>query len=265
MQRQMTAVIERPVLKKCAALILFLLVLGTFCLLPTEGPAGELTVGTSTGYPPYYFLENGVLTGACVEIVSLTARTLGLTVIFKQYPWKRMLHSGKTGRVDAVMPLFKTTERETFLIFPETALALEENHFFTRRAAPVRFTGRLTDIAPHPVGVVTGYSYGNAFDTATYLQKIITKNDLNLMQMFKYRRFAAGVGNRHVVRYFADKAGGIHDLVFLEPPLTRAPLYIAFSRQKGHTQLTAEFAQVLRDFKTTPSYRDILKQYGMAP
>ena len=261
----MTPAIARRKLPKRTALIMLLLLLGTFCLLPTEGSTGELIVGTSTGYPPYYYLENGVLTGACVEIISRTANTLGHTVVFKQYPWRRMLHSGKTGRVDAVMPLFKTAEREKFLIFPETALALEENHFFTRRATPVHFTGRLADIAPHPVGVVTGYSYGNAFDSATYLDKIIAKNDLNLLQMFKYRRFAVGVGNRHVVRYFADKAGGIHDLVFLEPPLTRAPLYIAFSRQKGHTRLTAEFTQALRDFQTTQPYRELLKQYGMAP
>lgn len=262
----MATAIERPDLKKRAALImLFVVVLGTFCLFPTKVPAGELIVGTSTGYPPYYYLEDRVLTGACVEIIRHTAHALGLTAIFKQYPWKRMLHSGKTGRVDAIMPLFKTAEREKFLIFPDTALALEENHFFTRRATPVHFSGRLTDITPHPVGVVTGYSYGNAFDTATYLDKVIARNDLNLLQMFKYRRFAVGVGNRHVVRYFADKAGGIHDLVFLEPPLTRAPLYIAFSRQKGHAQLATEFAQALRDFKTTQPYRDLLKHYKMAP
>jgi len=256
---------ERLPVKLRVATITLLLISVTLCQPLVDVSAGELVVGTSTGYPPYYYMENGVLTGVCVEIISRTAHSLGRTVVYKQYPWKRMLHNGKTGRVDAVMPLFKTPERDTFLIFPEVPLALEENHFFTRRAAPVHFSGKLTDIAPHAVGVVTNYSYGDAFDNATYLDKIITRNDLNLLQMFKYRRFAVGVGNRHVVRYFADKVGGIHDLVFLEPPLTRAPLYIAFSRKKGHTRLTAEFAQALHDFNRTQTYRDILKRYGMAP
>jgi len=251
--------------KKRLTLITLLLISVTLCQPPVGVSAGELVVGTSTGYPPYYYLENGVLLGVCVEIINHTAHTLGRTVLYKQYPWKRMLHSGKTGRVDAVMPLFKTPQRDKFLIFPEVPLALEENHFFTHRAAPVRFSGKLTDIAPHSVGVVTDYSYGDAFDSATYLDKIITRNDLNLLQMFKYRRFAVGVGNRHVVRYFADKVGGIHDLVFLEPPLTRSPLYIAFSREKGHTQLAVAFSQALHDFNRTQTYRDILKRYGMAP
>jgi len=256
---------KRLHVKKRLTLITLLLISVTLCQPPVGVSAGELVVGTSTGYPPYYYLENGVLIGVCVEIINHTAHALGRTVVYKQFPWKRMLYSGKTGQVDAVMPLFKTPQRDKFLIFPEVPLALEENHFFTHRAAPVHFSGKLTDIAPHSVGVVTNYSYGDAFDSATYLDKIITRDDLNLLQMFKYRRFAVGVGNRHVVRYFADKVGGIHDLVFLEPPLTRAPLYIAFSREKGHTQLTAAFSQALHDFNRTQTYRDILKRYGMAP
>ncbi|CAD7838184.1 MAG: hypothetical protein [Olavius algarvensis Delta 4 endosymbiont] len=256
---------ERLSFKRRVTLAALLLVIGTLCHPPAGVSAGELVVGTSTGYPPYYYMEKGDLTGVCVELINHAAQSLGLMVTYKQYPWKRMLHSGKTGRVDAIMPLFKTPERETFLLFPDAELALEENHIFTRRAARVHFSGKLTDIAPHPVGVVTGYSYGKVFDAATYLDKIVTRNDLNLLQMFKHRRFAVGVGNRHVVRYFADRVGGVHDLVFLEPPLTRAPLFIAFSRKKGHTRLTAEFAQALRDFKRTRAGRDILARYGMAP
>lgn len=252
-------------MNRALTFITFLLAVGALCLPRTGVAASELVVGTSTGYPPYYYMENGTLTGACIEIISHTAQSLGRTAAYKQYPWKRMLYSGKTGRVDAIMPLFKTPEREKFLLFPDADLVLEENHISTRKAAPVHFSGKLTDIAPHSVGVVTGYSYGRAFDTASYLNKIEARNDLNLMQMFKYRRFTVGVGNHHVVRYFANQVGGVHDLVFLDPPLTRAPLYIAFSRKKGHAQLAAEFSKALRDFKRTQIYRNIVKRYGMVP
>ena len=153
------------------------------CREPTNLSAGELIIGTSTGYPPYYFVENGKLAGVCVEVINQTAQLLGMQTVYKQYPWKRMLHSGKTGKVDAVMPLFKTPERELFLLFPEIEIAMEENSFFTRQDSGIHFSGTFKNIKPYPIGVVADYSYGREFDRAGYLKKITAKNDLNLLQM----------------------------------------------------------------------------------
>jgi len=227
--------------------------------------AGELVIGTSTGYPPYYFVENGKLTGICVEVINHTALAFGMQAVYKQYPWKRMLLNGRTGRVDAVMPLFKTPEREQYLLFPDIEIALEENSFFSRKGLGIQFSGAVKDLKSYPIGVVTGYSYGKEFDAADYLQKVTAKHDLNLLQLFKFNRFDVGIGNRHVVGYFAKKIGGINDLVFLEPPVTREPLYVAFSKAKGHEKLAAAFSGALRDFKKTSAYRSLLLQYGLLP
>ncbi|MCP3953651.1 MAG: transporter substrate-binding domain-containing protein [Desulfobacterales bacterium] len=252
-------------MKKDTRLAVLLVVLLGVCYTPAHLQAGELVVGTSTGYPPYYFVENGEMKGVCVAVVNRAAQLLGKQVVYKQYPWKRMLKYGKTGEVDAVMPLFKTPAREQFLVFPDMEIALEENSFFTRKGSGINFTGALRDLVGHPIGIVVDYSYGSAFDTADYLKKIVTENDSNLMQMFKFKRFPIGLGNRQVVRYFARKTGGIDDLVFLEPPITKAPLYIAFSKAKGHEKLTADFSKALRKFKNTRAYQNILKSYGVDP
>ncbi len=251
--------------KKVTTLAVFFLALLAVYQQPADLQAGELVVGTSTGYPPYYFVEDGKLKGVCVAVINQTAQLLGMQVIYKQYPWKRMLEYGKTGEVDAIMPLFKTAAREQFLVFPDIEIALEENNFFTRKSSGIKFTGALQDLAGHPIGIVLDYSYGEAFDTADYLEKIVTKNDLNLMQMFKFKRFTTGLGNRQVVRYFARKTGGIEDLVFLEPPITKAPLYIAFSKAKGHEKLAAAFSKALGKFKNTRAYQKVLTAYGVAP
>ncbi len=252
-------------MKISTRLAVLLVVLLGICHPPANLLAGELVVGTSTGYPPYYFVKNGELKGICVAVINRAAHLLGKQVVYKQYPWKRMLQYGKTGQVDAVMPLFKTTAREQFLIYPDMEIALEENSFFTRKDSGIKYTGALRDLVRHPIGVVTDYSYGEAFDSADYLEKIVTKNDLNLLYMFKFQRFAIGLGNRQVVRYFARKTGGIDDLVFLEPPITKAPLHIAFSKAKGHAQLAAAFSKALRKFKATRAYQEILEAYGVAP
>ena len=250
-------------MKKSAILAALLLTLLGVCRKPVNLYAGELLIGTSTGYPPYYFVENGKLAGVCVEVINQTAQLLGMKTVYKQYPWKRMLHSGKTGQVDAVMPLFKTPERERFLFFPDIEIAMEENGFFTRQDAGILYSGSFKDLKPYPIGVVAGYSYGKEFDATGYLKKIVTKNDLNLMQMFKFKRFNIGLGNRHVVSYFAKKAGGIEGLVFLKPPITRDPLYIAFSKIKDHEALATSFSITLRDFRETKAYSNILVKYGI--
>ncbi len=252
-------------MRKITTTAIFLLALLAVFRQPIALQAGELVVGTSTGYPPYYFVEDGKLKGICVEVVNQTAHLLGMQVVYKQYPWKRLLKYGKSGKVDAIMPLFKTAAREQFLVFPDIEITLEENSFFTRKGSGIKFTGALRDLAGHPIGIVVDYSYGKAVDTADYLKKIVTKNDLNLMQMFKFKRFAIGLGNRQVVRYFARKTGGIEDLVFLEPPITKAPLYIAFSKAKGHEELAAAFSKALGKFKNIRAYQKVLTAYGLAP
>jgi len=251
--------------RKVTTLAVFLLALLAVFQQPAALPAEELVVGTSTGYPPYYFVGDGKVKGICVAVINQTAQLLGMQVVYRQYPWKRLLKYGESGEVDAIMPLFKTAAREQFLVFPDIEIALEENSFFTRKGSGIKFTGALRDLAGHPIGIVVDYSYGKTFDTADYLEKIVTENELNLMQMFKFKRFTIGLGNRQVVRYFARKTGGIGDLVFLEPPITKAPLYIAFSKARGHEKLTAAFSKALGKFKNTHAYQKVLKAYGAAP
>ena len=121
----------------------------------------------------------------------------------------------------------------------------------------------MKNLTPHPIGVVTDYSYGPEFDAAHYLKKIVTRDDLNLMQMFKFRRFDIGLGNRHVISYYAQQVGDTEGLVFLDPPLTRSPLYVAFSKTRGHEKLAAAFSRALRNFKKTREYHNILNSYGI--
>ncbi len=104
----------------------YLLSLILFCCLLLNGilinaQPKQLKIGTSTGYPPYYFIKNGKLVGLCIDIINYSAEELGIEVVYEQFPWNRMLHNAKTGKVDAIMPLFKTKEREAFLFFPKQA------------------------------------------------------------------------------------------------------------------------------------------------
>lgn len=236
-----------------------------FFLLSFHMPAkaSVLVVGVSVGYPPYYFEKNGVLTGFCIDLVAAIAEEMDMEVRYKEYPWNRLLISAEKGHVDAVMPLFRTKEREVYLYFDGLGLADETNHLFTLKDATISYMGSLDNIAAFRVGVVSGYSYGRDFDSFVFPRKIITKNDKHLVEMLMYDRFDVGVGNRYVVSYYAHQQGLRDSLKFLDPPITKETLYIGFTRKRNQTALAEEFAQALQAYKATAEYQKLMEKYKM--
>lgn len=225
--------------------------------------ASVFVVGISSGYPPYYFEKNGVLTGFCIDLVNAVALEMGIEVTYKAYPWKRMLLSAEKGEVDAVMPLFRTREREEYLYFNGLGLAYETTHLFTSVDASISYDGALKSVASSSIGVVTDYSYGSEFDSFVFPHKVITQDDKHLIEMFMYDRFDIGVGNRDVVSYYADMKGLAGKLKFLDPPITKETLYIGFTRKRNHADLAEKFAKALQAFKTTAEYLKLIDKYRM--
>jgi len=222
-----------------------------------------ITIGVSTGYPPYYFEENGELTGLCVEVVNGVAKEINLGVTYKAYPWKRMLSSARNGHVDAIMPLFRTEEREKFLFFDGLGIASETVHFFSRKESSAVYDGNFENFAAHRIGVVTNYSYGEKFDQFEGFDKKFTLNDKHLVEMFKHKRFDIGLGNKYVTLFYAQQEGIGGDIKFLDPPVTDALLYIGFTKMPNHEELAKQFADALGRFKQTDSYSAIMQKYGV--
>ena len=241
----------------------FLVFILQFCCGAQLAWARTIIVGTSTGYPPYYYLEKGQLKGICVDIVNEVSNRMGIVIKYEQYPWKRMLYFGKTGKVDAVMPLFKTKERQQYLYFLNNRLAYEENNFFAYKKSNIDFTGSLMALRFYKIGVVKDYSYGENFDQAAYLSKIEVYSDEALLKMFSFKRFDLGIGNRSVILYHAHQLGIANQIEFLQPAVTRNPLYIGFSKKREHKRLAETFSKELEAFQSTPGYMEILKAFGL--
>ena len=225
------------------------------------GAADEIVVGISTGYPPYYYEDDGELTGICIDTVNSVAQSMGLRIVYRKYPWKRLLFNAEHGHVDAIMPLFRTKERDSFLYFSNLDLVQEENSLFTWKDNDVSFDGNFDSIKSHSIGVVSGYSYGEEFDQFEHFDKVVTHNDKHLIEMFKFNRFDVGIGSRDVVLFNAHKEGISSRIRFLAPHITEGSLYIGFSRKLNHGELSERFSMALQDFKLTDAYQEILNKY----
>ena len=223
----------------------------------------ELVIATSTGYPPYYYQTDGRISGICVDVIDRVAETLGVKIVYKQYPWKRMLLSAEKGEVDAIFPLFKTADREKYLDFGDLVLAFEEVIFFVNKNSPLNNRKKIDEVFNFPIGVVDGYSYGEYFDSKKDFKKVVTLGDYHLMTMFQHKRFEVGIGNRYVVMHNSLQRGIENDISFLEPPLTSEPLYLAFSKKSNNTNLLDRFSEELMNLRKSGVYAQILQKHGI--
>lgn len=229
---------------------------------PAYAEVTQLHIGLSTGYPPFYFFdENNKPAGICIDIINQVAQSMNLSVQYDSYPWKRMLNYGKEGKVDAVMPLFRTDEREQFLNFPETGLIDEANNFFTSNANPISYSGKLADVTNHKVGVIDNYSYGEEFDTADFTDKTIVNNIEQLILLVQNERVELGLGNLQVVSYSAKKMDVADKIHFFDPPVTIIPLFIGFSKKRVNQDFVNQFNEQLQKFKATKAYEEIIQAY----
>ena len=233
-----------------------------FITCPAYAEIKQLHVGISTGYPPFYFFdENNQPTGICIDIINQVAKSMNISVQYDSYPWKRMLNFGKEGKVDAVMPLFKTEEREDFLIFPEMGLIEETNRFFTHTSNNIKYSGKLSDVINLRIGVIDKFSYGQEFDHTDFADKTIVRDTELLISLVRNKRVELGIGNSKVIRYEAKKMDAADSIRFLTPPVTINSLFIGFSRNRVDQDFVNQFNKQLQKFKTTEAYAEIIQAY----
>ena len=224
-----------------------------------------LTIVRGQNFPPYHYLDDkGELKGFIVDIITGVSDTLELDIRFAQYPWSRCLHMVKTGEADAMMNLFKTPERATFMIFEESILAREVNMFFTLKSSPVLFSGNLNDLKGKRIGAIRNYSYGEDFDARSGGLNILRlETEDGLLRNLISRRCDIIIGNDIVLRTLAGQIIGGEDMIATGPRVTNDPLYIGFSKAKGHEQLARRFSHALKQFRLSSDYRAILKKYNI--
>lgn len=225
----------------------------------------HLNIARQENYPPYIYQENGDLVGVCIDLANAAFSTLGITVTYTEYPFVRMLKKAEWGQVDGVMMVFRTKEREDYLFYPEENLFYEHNSFFTKQTTVVNYFGQLESLAPYPIGVVLGFSYGEAFDQASFIKREQASNHELLLRQLRGGRFKVGLGNKYVVQFYADKIGFNDGITFLEPNVfDQEPLYLAFSKSKPeYEQLAIQFSLALEQIKASGEYDAILAKYNL--
>jgi len=231
-----------------------------------DGITKELLVVRGDGfYPPYEMIIDNSITGFHIDIVASVADRMGLQAKFKTVPWKRAIQMIKKGNADAITYMSKTKERSEFVYFHKNnILSYIENGFFTLkdRFNKIEYTGDYHQLMPYRIGKLAGYAYDPSFDGITYLKQISNiHTEEQLLNMLTHRRIDIAIGDISRINYIAQQQGNFHEIEFLNPPISRRPQYLAFSKAKSNEQFVEKFANEMARFKQSERFQQLLKKY----
>ena len=208
---------------------------------PKGADRGDVVIIATYDWPPY--VERNLPHGGYVmQVIQAALVSAGLDARVEFMPWARGIALLRDGKVAAVVPAYKTAERERecdlsapFPGGPLTLFALADK---------ARHWDNLHDLSGLRIGVVRGYAHTEAFDGATFLNKEVANDETANLRKLLAGRIDAMVADRNVVRYRfqRDISGDPAALGEYDPILGERDLHVCFSRAwPGHAALRAAF------------------------
>ena len=128
--------------------------------------AHENLVIVGEEFPPYKYIDRGVVTGIDIEVAEHIFSRLGIRTEFNICPWNRCWYKLENGRADVGLSVSNQMDRSESVYFPETAVWTASFVAFTNKSVKKKYQiNSLDDIVKNnlKVGVVNGNSYFPAF------------------------------------------------------------------------------------------------------
>lgn len=182
-------------------------------------------------YPPYEYVEGGVFKGTDVDTIRDVCKKAGHEAVFKEMPWAQAMLQVENGTVDAIFSLFKTSEREKFLVFPTKKLSSETNVIIVKKGSTKKAT-KIAEMNGWLVGVTKEYSYGDDFDNSKVFKRDESNSNELLLKKLDAGRMDAAIINELGWLALEKQLGlsGKFEKLFV---VSSDPLYVGFSKAKG--------------------------------
>lgn len=214
-------------------------------------------------YPPYHWQQGDEIVGLVPEVINEISTEIGnIKINYVIVPWKRMFEFAKTGKIDAIMPINKTADRETYLNYVDEPLIMEQMSLVTSSAFNIEFNGDINSLTEYEVAGIAGYYYGDAYEAADF-KTIELPNEETQVRMLLAGRFPLALLDTNILPYYIKELGGEkpYRLKALKPHLYEAGLHLAFSKKSKHAAIAQKFSTALNKIKSTDTYQKILQKY----
>lgn len=234
--------------------------------------APKAVVLATTDWAPY--IGQDLPDRGYVHTLTLRAFELsGYRAEIQFYPWARALALARQGKVAGLLPEYFDASRQGEFAYSD-AFPGGPVGFYVRRDSGIvlpasmatRPAEALATLKHLRFGVVRGYLNAPVFDSAPDLKREDAKDDLTNLRKLYHRRVDAIVIDRHVAGHLLRTVVPefAAELAYLEPPLARHSLYIAFSRAAAdHDALRRAFNRGLGRLKASGELAAIRRAAGL--
>ncbi|MGH8441626.1 MAG: substrate-binding periplasmic protein [Nevskiaceae bacterium] len=258
------------VTRRLMSLVALLLAAGA--VEAADAPAKIVRLAT-TDWPPYIgrsLPERGYVHTLTVQAFAAS----GYRAELEFYPWARALALARDGKVAGLVPEYFDAARQDEFAYsrpfpggPVGFCVRRDSKLSLPKSMAHKPAEALATLKHLRFGVVRGYLNAPVFDSAPDLKREDAKDDLTNLRKLYHRRVDAIVIDRNVAEYLLHTAVPefAAELTYLEPPLARHPLYVAFARAvPEHEALLQAFNRGLGRLEASGELAAIRRQAGLS-
>ncbi len=225
------------------------------CAMALPTLAQGLLINFDEAHPPYMQDDSGQVRGIYPALVAAAFARINTPVRLEAKPWARAIRE-LDGGTAGLGGIYKNAERLKKYDYSE-ALLVETITVYVHKDRSLAYT-QLGDLFGKRVGVMRGWSYGDAFDqgrTGGLIQAESVSSDEQNFQKLERGRIDAllAIGDSVaplLAAYPNIRASG--------PPLIQAPAFLAFAKEANLAPLLRRFDQAIRDMKASGEFHQIL-------
>ncbi len=145
-----------------------------------------INISTLSDYPPFTFVEKGLITppyeiippntdskflkGYSWDIVRESFHILGYTIKLTIVPWARCVKYIENQKTDLIFPAIKNNQRQTDFYFSKQPVDKQNLIIYLKNNSNLKFNG-LKSLNNLKIGTMKGWSFGEEFDNANYILK----------------------------------------------------------------------------------------------
>ncbi|MCW7537883.1 transporter substrate-binding domain-containing protein [Aquabacterium sp. A7-Y] len=223
---------------------------------PAQAPPRE-TVGVDTANAPFMYERDGRPAGVYPTLLLATFARMKTPLDLKVAPWNRIMAAVEQGQAGAVGVYSNAERRRRYdfsePLYTEKIFAWAPAH----RAATLR---SLADLKGLRVGVLRGWSYGDAFDAAVRDGSV--RAEVVAEDTYNFRKLAA---RRLDVVLAVEQAGAAQlrsgrypGVAASAAPMLLHPAHLVFLRQAGKGALLDRFNIELRELRSSGDYQRLV-------
>ena len=261
---------------KCKDKWIVTIILFFIVMLPLISSSQELIWATDNT-PGGYYINGGGTTfneekpGIEIELYQMVGQKLGLTIVFKRYPWNRCLELIQKNKVDGVFPASFKEERMKIGVYPMSAGKIDpskksrDNAYFLYklRSDPITWNGQNFINNIGSIGAPFGWAIVDDLKkkNISVIELPINTNTVNLLIHKRLQGFVCleTVFDSYIHNNFKE----FSNIVKVTPPIWEKPYYLMLSHQfvVGNLKSAETIWNTIRDIKKSNGFKNLIKKY----